>query len=80
LLYRNDQLGFGSGDTGFFFLFKQGTLQNQDFNLAEAIPNRAVNINIDGINNEDYWLYELTDIGTISSEWQVCRKHLCCCS
>ena len=74
LLYRNDQLGFGSGDTGFFFLFKQGTLQNQDFNLAEAIPNRAVNINIDGINNQDYWLYELTNIGTISSEWKYAES------
>ena len=69
ILYRNDQLGFGSGNTGYFFLFKQGVLQNQDFNLAEAIPNRTVNINIDGINNQDYWLYELTNVGTIASEW-----------
>jgi len=74
VLYRNDQLGFGSGNTGFFFLFKQGTLQNQDFNLAEAIPNRAVNINIDGVNNEDYWLYELTDLGTVASEWQYAES------
>ena len=74
VLYRNDQLGFGSGNTGFFFLFKQGTLQNQDFNLAEAIPNRAVNINIDGVNNEDYWLYELTDVGTVASEWQYAES------
>lgn len=74
VLYRNDQLGFGSGDTGFFFLFKQGTLQNQDFNLAEAIPNRAVNINIDGINNQDYWLYELTNVGTIASEWKYAES------
>jgi len=74
VLYRNDQLGFGSGNTGFFFLFKQGTLQNQDFNLAEAIPNRAVNINIDGVNNEDYWLYELTDLGTVASKWQYAES------
>jgi hypothetical protein len=68
-LFRNDQLGFGSGNTGFFFLFKQGVLQDQDFNLAEAIPNRTVNINIEGVNNEDYWLYQLDDIGSIASEW-----------
>ena len=69
ILYRNDQLGFGSADTGWFFLFKQGVLQNQDFNLAEAIPNRTVNINIEGCNNEDHWLYKLSDIGSISDEW-----------
>jgi methionyl-tRNA synthetase len=27
-------LGFGSPETGFFFYFKQGNLQNFDFNLA----------------------------------------------
>ena len=69
ILYRNDQLGFGSPNTGFFLLFKQGTLQNQDFNLAEALPNRTVNINIEGSNQEDHWLYQLDDVGTISSEW-----------
>lgn len=69
ILYRNDKLGFGSNDTGFFFLFKQGVLQNQDFNLAEAITNRTVDINIEGVNNEDYWLYQLDDIGTVASEW-----------
>jgi hypothetical protein len=69
VLYRNDQLGFGSGNTGFFFLFKQGVLLNQDFNLSEALPNRTVDINIDGINNEDYWLYKLDDVGSIASEW-----------
>ena len=56
ILYRNDQLGFGSASTGFFLLFKQGVLQNQDFNLAEALPNRTVNINIEGSNQEDHCL------------------------
>ena len=69
ILYRSDQLGFGSGDTGFFFLFKQGVLLNQDFNLSEALPNRNVDINIEGINNQDYWLYKLDDVGSIAGEW-----------
>jgi hypothetical protein len=69
ILYRNDQLGFGSEDTGFFFLFKQGVLQNQDFNLAEALPNRTVNINIEGCNETDHWLFKLDDLGSIESEW-----------
>lgn len=69
MLYRNDRLGFGSDNTGFFFLFKQGTLQNQDFNLIESLPNRTVNINVEGVNNEDVWLYKLDDLGSIASEW-----------
>ena len=70
VLYRNDSLGYGSENTGFFFLFKQGVLQNQDFNLAEALPNRTVNINIEGVNNQDYWLYQLDNVGSIASEWK----------
>ena len=70
VLFRNDQLGFASANTGFFFLFKQGVLQNQDFNLPERISNRAVNINIEGINNTDRWLYQLDNVGTISREWE----------
>ena len=69
ILFRNDQLGFSSADTGYFFLFKQGTLQNQDFNLAERITNRTVNINIEGVNNSDRWLFQLDTVGTVSREW-----------
>jgi len=69
MLYRNDKLGYQSANNGFFFFFKQGTLQNQDFNLAERIANRTVNINIDGVNNEDRWLFQLDNVGSISREW-----------
>jgi hypothetical protein len=70
VLFRNDQLGFNSADTGYFFMFKQGTLQNQDFNLAERIASRTVNINIEGINNEDRWLFQLDNVGNITREWE----------
>jgi hypothetical protein len=70
VLYRNDQLGFQSANTGYFFLFKQGVLQNQDFNLAERIANRTVDINIEGVNNMDRWLFQLDNVGNISREWQ----------
>ena len=70
MLFRNDQLGFQSANTGYFFLFKQGILQNQDFNLSERIANRTVDINIEGVNNEDRWLFQLDNLGNISQEWQ----------
>jgi hypothetical protein len=70
ILFRNDRLGFDSANTGYFFYFKQGVLQNQDFNLAESIANRTVNINIEGINNEDHWLYEIDTVGNSFNEWR----------
>ena len=65
MLYRNDKLGYGSPNTGFFFYFKQGSLQNFDFNLPQEIANQVVDIDIQGINNTDTWLYQLsTNNGT----------------
>lgn len=59
MLYRNDKLGYGSPNTGYFFYFKQGNLQNYDFTLEQQISNQVVFIDIEGINNEDTWLYQL---------------------
>jgi hypothetical protein len=61
MAYRNDKLGYGSPNTGFFFYFKQGNLQNFDFNLAQQISNQVVDISdIQGVNNTDTWLYQLS--------------------
>lgn len=69
LLFRNDQLGYSSINTGYFFYFKQGILQNQDFTLSERITNRTVDINIEGINNTDVWLFQLDSTGAVAKEW-----------
>jgi len=69
ILFRNDQLGYQSANTGFFFYFKQGVLQHQDFNLIEQISNRTVDINIEGINNTDVWLYQLDNVGNVQFIW-----------
>jgi|688.fasta_scaffold00284_41 hypothetical protein len=69
IIYKNDQLGYASVNTGYFFLFKQGTLQAQEFNLPERVANRTVNINIEGINNTDRWLYQLDTVGDVKQEW-----------
>ena len=70
VLYRNDRQGYASANTGFFFLFKQGSLEDTTFNLGERISNRVVNVNIEGINNEDTWLYQLDAEGNIEAEWE----------
>jgi hypothetical protein len=65
MLYRNDKLGFGSPETGFFFYFKQGSLQNYDFTLQQQISNQNINIGtIQGVNNTDTWLYQLNQDAT----------------
>ena len=69
ILYRNDNLGNASNNTGFFFYFKQGTLNSLDFALTESIPNNIVNVNVNNINNTDVWLYELNTQGAIRQEW-----------
>lgn len=70
LLYRNDNRGFASANTGYFFYFKQGTLQNEDFTLGERIANISVEISRVGINDNDVWLFK-TDATTSTGldEW-----------
>ena len=70
ILYRNDKLGYGSPNTGYFFYFKQGNLQNYDFNLQQQISNQVVNIDIQGINNTDTWLYQLSTNNGTDTLWR----------
>ncbi len=70
MLYRNDKLGYGSPNTGFFFYFKQGSLQNFDFTLEQQISNQVVDIDIQGINNTDTWLYQLDDNNATFGLWR----------
>jgi hypothetical protein len=71
MMYRNDKLGYGSPNTGFFFYFKQGTLQSYDFNLAQQISNQVVDIDIQGINNTDTWLYQLNSSNGGRTLWRL---------
>ena len=60
MVYRNDKLGFGSPQTGYFFYFKQGSLQTYDFTLQQQISNQIIPIGaIQGVNNSDTWLYQI---------------------
>jgi hypothetical protein len=69
LLYKNDNLGNGSVNTGFFLYFKQGELKYLDFNFQESVPNRLYAINTDNINNSDIWLYSLTNQKQLDVLW-----------
>ena len=67
--YRTDGAGDGSNNTGFFFLFKQGSMINGDFNVATAITNYAKQIPTSNINDTDFWLYKLDQFGQIAEKW-----------
>ena len=67
--YRADGSGDSSNNTGFFFLFKQGTMENQDFTVDTSITNYVKSITTANINNSDVWLYKLDQFGQLSEEW-----------
>ena len=69
ILYQTDNLGNGSTNTGWFMYFKQGTLATLDFTLDQQLPNRTVSVNVDNINNDDIWLYQLDNNGNYQKLW-----------
>jgi hypothetical protein len=69
LLYRNDNLGNSSANTGFFLYFKQGELQSLDVNFQDSIPNRVYSINTNNINNTDVWVYSVNSYGAVDTLW-----------
>ncbi len=69
ILYRNDGKGNASSDTGFFFLFKQGTLGFKDILVEEAIENRVIDVNVDKINESDVWVQTINSDGSILTNW-----------
>jgi hypothetical protein len=71
MLYRNDKLGYGSPNTGFFFYFKQGSLTNFDFTLQNQISNQVIDIgDIQGVNNTDTWLYQISQVNGTFGLWK----------
>jgi len=69
LIYKNDNQGSGSINTGFFCLFKQGTLSLANFNISNPVPNEIIGINTPNINNTDVWLWQLNKQGNFDSLW-----------
>lgn len=69
MLYRNDNLGYGSPNTGFFLYFKQGTLQSYDFNITQRVSNQVVDIPIQYVNDSDTWLYQIDAVTGALTKW-----------
>jgi hypothetical protein len=69
IIYRNDNQGLSSPNTGYFMHFVQGELRSLEFSLTESVPNRVVSLNYENINNTDIWLYELDQFGNPVETW-----------
>jgi hypothetical protein len=69
VLYRDDGSGAGSANTGFFVHFRQGTLQTADFSITNPSNNQVVALDVENINNDDLWMYQLDSNGSEQSLW-----------
>ena len=69
-VYSDDGYGASSPGTGFFFNFTQGTLNQGTFSVTQPTKNQSIDINTQGINNTDVWLYSLNQsTGLESTLW-----------
>jgi hypothetical protein len=69
VLYRNDNMGSASANSGWFVMFKEGNTSFTDFNIANATSNEIVGVNVNNINETDFWLWQLDAIGNPVSLW-----------
>jgi hypothetical protein len=68
-IYRNDSRGPASPNTGFFLLFKQGSLELADFGIGIPTTNERIAVDSVNINNDDVWLYSLGPNGEQLDIW-----------
>lgn len=69
LIYKNDNQGSGSANTGFFIHFRQGSLGMSRFTVDNPVPNEIVGVNTPSINNTDVWLWQLDNNGNFDTLW-----------
>ena len=69
--YRSDGSGDSSNNTGFFFLFKQGVMQQINFTVDNAVTNYVKSLAATDINDTDVWLYQLDQFGQLSKKWTM---------
>jgi len=69
VIYRNDNQGSGSANSGFFTLFKQGNIGLSSFNITNPVPNEIVGVNTPNINDTDVWLWQLDANGNYATLW-----------
>ena len=69
-VYRNDSQGAASANTGFFLMFKQGSLELADFTIDVPTTNERISVESSNINNNDVWLFSLDAQGAQQNKWE----------
>lgn len=69
-IYRQDGRGPSSANTGFFMMFKQGSLEVADFSIDAPTINERVAVNAENINNDDLWLFSINSSNVQQEQWQ----------
>jgi hypothetical protein len=70
LIYRNDGKGTSSSNTGFFVMFRQGSLAFTDYNFTTPVESRTQDVLIENINESDVYLQEVNTGGQVLSKWE----------
>ena len=70
MIYRNDNQGFSSPNTGFFVYFKEGQLRYEDRSFAQPVPNRVINIDENDINDTDVFVQKVDTTGLPLEKWK----------
>lgn len=63
VIFKNDNKGSSSPNTGFFVHFRQGSLAASNFSVNSPVPNEIVGVNVPDINDSDVWLWQLSADG-----------------
>ena len=69
LIYKNDNQGASSSNTGFFTHFRQGQLGLSTFSITNPVSNEIIGVNTPNINDTDVWLWQLDANGNYSTLW-----------
>jgi hypothetical protein len=69
ILYKNDNSGLSSPNTGFFVGFKQGLLEFKDFTIDQGLPNMVLDINVNNIANGQIWVQSVDEVGQVLKTW-----------
>ena len=68
-LYKNDNSGFSSPNTGFFMGFKQGQLVFQDFRIDNGLPNMVLDIDATNVANGNVYVQTIDETARVQKTW-----------
>ena len=71
VFYETDGRGLSSVGTGFFFQTVQGILSSQEEEIIEPIIVRTVDVDVQNINNDDFFVQKIDNTGAVLENWTL---------